>query len=130
MKLKEVVRKLGQATEAGYEFSLHEGINLGPNKERLPKQMLRCCKFPGRSLILPTLPIVAVANLAGHALPFGGTPWLAACKVLGLSVEDGGLLLRAGEQIVVYNFDTGEIRAKHSKRLRRDMLAACGLTDK
>jgi hypothetical protein len=126
MTTKEFVRTLAAAVEYGYEFLLAEGVNLGPDKEQLPKWALRCDEIPGEQLQWGSSPIVAVCHYADH----GMCDEAEACRRLGLSQAQRGMIIRAGEQIVCYNLDTGKVRVKYSVKLRRDMLAACGIEER
>ena len=130
MKIKQFLRRLTAATEEGYRFSLESAVNLGPAGERRPKWVLRCRKIPGEQLRWGVLPVEAVCHYTGHGLPDYGVAWIVACEQLGMNLDDGGMILRAGEQIVCFNRETGELRVKYSVRLRQDMLKACGLKER
>lgn len=130
MTTKQFVKILTEAVETGYKFSLAESMNLGPKKERLPRWVLRCDEIPHERFQWSIMPLEAVHYYVGYGLFDGVGAETVAREKLGLSRLQVGMILRAGEQIVGYNFVTGKLRVKYSNRLRQDMLKACRIEEK
>jgi hypothetical protein len=133
MKIREFLSRLALACEDGYHFSLSEGVRSGPNGESLPAWVLLCDKVPGEKLRWGISPIIAVAHyggLAGDLDILNGIVWIECRKRLGLSDDAGCKIVRSGRQIVCYDPETKKLRVKYSRKLRKDLLAACSVEER
>lgn len=128
MTTKQFVRQLECLSNEGYKFALQTGVNLDANNKPQPKYVIRCVAFPGKQLRYGTTPIEAVCHQVTGDLPKHSAAWIAACRLIGLTVAQGSMIARAGDQILGYD-NNGKLRIKYSRRLRRDMLAACNLEE-
>lgn len=128
-------------TERNYHYRFYQGFNFKYNPETTQDRVLRIeVRSPGA--IYTTAVIRALHAAPPHGMPQAAVWWAfyrpKGCKelphpcdiadALGLTNEESGKIVRAGEEIVVFN-DDGTTYARYSKQLRCDMLAACGLEE-
>ena len=130
MTIPEFLQQLHNASQNGYLFQLAEGHRIGKDGQLLLTHPIFCRKVKNRCFRQSKLPVEAVCHFLGHRLP-KNVPvyWIAACDLLGLSWDDGGKILRAGNERIVYWKGRDKPGVTYSRRLRKDMLEACGLAD-
>jgi hypothetical protein len=115
--------------DKGYRFSLGTGAGEDREGNRRATYVVRCDRARRKKFRHGILPVEAVHYYLYKELPDGIVPWLVACQTMGLPMDSGGMIMRAGDQIITRR-DDGTFLVTYSCRLRRDLLKACGLKEK
>lgn len=124
MTILEVLRELVLARKKGYQFSFGLQIALRPEDDFLPSYRY-CIRYdpPGTRTTLYPVEVVYWRVLGKKPKKTVGLAF--AHRALGISPEDGSLLVAAGEEYA----EEEPVRKGKLQMLRRDLLKATGLIE-